>query len=205
MFFQLSGNRLGKRQQGFTQRVEGATPGATPGGRAACLQICPSVRAGCSDNMSGTKAAAVIGLGVGAMLIAHVGEPLDSLGSGYPTTWSQTAGWHGAPERAVLCTVAGVFLLMLSWLYRLLFCPLEILRSPDDVGYIAEDGRTRAQAANEVRRRRKVGDLPPVYPNGWYRVLDSHLLERGQVKNVTVLGMMNSSCCTNSYHYLINE
>uniref|UniRef100_A0A8C2ATX7 Carboxylic ester hydrolase n=1 Tax=Cyprinus carpio TaxID=7962 RepID=A0A8C2ATX7_CYPCA len=57
----------------------------------------------------------------------------------------------------------------------------------DEVGYIAEDERSRAQAANEVRRRRKTGELPPVYPNGWYRVLDSHMLERGDVTSVTVL------------------
>ncbi len=66
--------------------------------------------------------------------------------------------------------------------------PLELLRGADEVGYIAEDGRSRAQAANEVRRRRKTGELPPVFPNGWYRVLDSHMLERGDVKSVTVLG-----------------
>ena len=76
---------------------------------------------------------------------------------------------------------------MLS-IYRLLYSPLVLLRTPDDVGYIAEDGRSKARAANEVRRRRKIGDLPPVYPNGWYRVLDSHMLERGEVKNVSVLG-----------------
>lgn len=89
---------------------------------------------------------------------------------------------------AIVCIIAGVSLLGAGWLYRLLFSPLELLRAPDDVGYIAADGLSKAQAANDVRRRRKTGDLPPVYPNGWYRVLDSHLLERGEVKQVSILG-----------------
>lgn len=141
-----------------------------------------------SRNMSTVRAAAVIGLGVGAMLLLQGRDPLDSAGNGDPT-WKET-GLLGVPARAVVCLIGGVSLLALDWLYRLLFCPLELLRGTDDVGYIAEDGRSRAQAANEVRRRRKTGELPPVYPNGWYRVLDSHMLERGEVKNVSVLGRL---------------
>lgn len=110
---------------------------------------------------------ALIVVGVGAVLVLQYRDALDS----------------------TVCVIAGVSVLAVGWLHRLLFSPLEVLRSPDDVGYIAENGRSRAQAANDVRRRRKTGELPPVYPNGWYRVLDSQLLERGEVKNVTVLGM----------------
>ncbi|XP_042365709.1 cholesterol 7-desaturase nvd isoform X2 [Plectropomus leopardus] len=126
------------------------------------------------------KVAVITGLGVGAMLITQSGDPAVT---GYPV-WRET----GLLARAVLCVLTGVSLLAVGWLYRLLFGPLELLRGPDDVGYIAEDGRSRARAANEVRRRRKTGELPPVYPNGWYRVLDSHLLQRGEVKSVSVLG-----------------
>ncbi len=145
-----------------------------------------------SRNMSTVKAAAVVGFGVGAMLLLQARDPLDFVGNRYPI-WRET-GLLGDPARAVVCIIAGVSLLALERLYRLLFCPLELLRAPDDVGYIAEDGRSRAQAANEVRRRRKTGELPPVYPNGWYRVLDSRMLERGEVKNVSVLGMISSGC-----------
>lgn len=138
------------------------------------------------------KVAAVVVISITAALVMH-GDPSDSvLGVGYPELWRRT-GLAGAPARAATCILAGVLLLTLGWLYRLLFAPLELLRAPDEVGYIAEDGRSRAQAANEVRRRRKTGELPPVYPNGWYRVLDSHMLERGDVKNVTVLGKYLSS------------
>ncbi|XP_028664572.1 cholesterol 7-desaturase nvd [Erpetoichthys calabaricus] len=103
-------------------------------------------------------------------------------------------GWRpGSPERhCCWAVVAGPFLALAlvaaRWFHAFLCAPLEVLRSPDDVGYIVEAGRTRAQAANEARRRRKTGDLPPVYPNGWYRVTDSHLLAKGEVKSVTLLG-----------------
>ncbi|XP_029301014.1 cholesterol 7-desaturase [Cottoperca gobio] len=136
-----------------------------------------------SENMSTGKVALIIGLGVATILILQSEDPLDSGGNGYQI-WRET----GLLARAVVCIITGVSLFVVGWLHRLLFGPLVLLRGADDVGYIAEDGRSRAQAANEVRRRRKTGELPPVYPNGWYRVLDSHMLPRGEVKSVSVLG-----------------
>ncbi|XP_076845007.1 cholesterol 7-desaturase nvd isoform X2 [Brachyhypopomus gauderio] len=134
------------------------------------------------------KVAAALAITLAAVVLMQVPDPSDLfLGGVYPEIWRKT-GLAGAPARAATCIFAGVVLLAMGWLYRLLFAPLELLRSPDDVGYIAEDGRCRAQAANEVRRRRKTGELPPVYPNGWYRVLDSHMLEREDVRSVTILG-----------------
>ncbi|XP_057216902.1 cholesterol 7-desaturase nvd isoform X2 [Triplophysa rosa] len=134
------------------------------------------------------KGVAVVAIGIAAAFVMNVQDPSRTLfGGGYPELWRRT-GLAGAPARAAACIFVGVFLLAVGWLYRLLFAPLELLRGVDEVGYIAEDGRSRAQAANEVRRRRKTGELPPVYPNGWYRVLDSHMLERGDVKSVTILG-----------------
>lgn len=143
--------------------------------------------------MSHRKVAAVALVVIVGVVMLHVGEPWDSIASGYPV-WRKT-GLIGAPARAVVCVIAGLSLLFLGWLHRLLFCPLELLRAPDDVGYITEDGRSRAQAVNEVRRRRKIGDLPPVYPNGWYRVMDSHMLQRGEVKHATVLGKPSPRPC----------
>ncbi|KAM8828909.1 cholesterol 7-desaturase nvd isoform 2-T2 [Spinachia spinachia] len=111
--------------------------------------------------MSNRKAAVVIGLGIAVMLLVQSGDPLDSVRNGSPV-WSDL----GPLLRAVVCVIAGCSLLALGWLHGLLFGPLEVLRGPDDVGYIVEDGRSRAQAANAVRRRRKIGELPPVFPNG---------------------------------------
>ncbi|XP_072096173.1 cholesterol 7-desaturase nvd [Mobula birostris] len=79
-------------------------------------------------------------------------------------------------------------LFVLIWLYRLLFVPLELFRELHDVGYTLDPGVSRRHKANEVRRRRKRGELPPVYPNGWYRLLDSRQLPVAHVKNVTIFG-----------------
>ncbi|XP_059213431.1 cholesterol 7-desaturase nvd [Centropristis striata] len=125
-----------------------------------------------------TGEAAGLGLGVGALLVLLV--PVGD--------WVPDWGQAGLLVRAAGCITAGLCVLLLGWLHRILFAPLELLRGPDDVGYIAEGGRSKARAANEVRRRRKTGDLPPVYPNGWFRVLDSRLLQRGEAKSVSVLG-----------------
>ncbi|MEQ2198856.1 hypothetical protein XENOCAPTIV_019611 [Xenoophorus captivus] len=142
-----------------------------------------------------TNARLAVGLGLGAVLLT-----LDS--GAFHLRWEFT-GLRGAAEGIVLCIAAGVTVLALGWLYRLLFCPLELLRTPEEVGYIAEDGRTKARAANEMRRRREAGDLPPVYPNGWYRVLDSHMLARGEVKNIYILGM-GQLLILEQFNYAVN-
>ncbi|XP_061589460.1 cholesterol 7-desaturase nvd [Cololabis saira] len=135
------------------------------------------------------KAAALFALiGAGALLVAQSGAPQDAADTSWHRINQGPMRLSITTERAVVVIIAALALLVLSWLYRLLFCPLLLLRTPDDMGYVAEDGRTKAQAANQVRRRRKVGELPPIYPNGWYRVLDSHMLKNGDVKNVSVLG-----------------
>ncbi|XP_029469917.1 cholesterol 7-desaturase-like isoform X3 [Rhinatrema bivittatum] len=93
------------------------------------------------------------------------------------------------PVRPAAAVAAlSLLLLLLLWACRRLRLPVERLRSLEEVGYIPESGRSRLHTANEVRRRRKKGDLPPVYPNGWYQLLDAHLLRREEVKNISVLG-----------------
>ncbi|XP_031569651.1 cholesterol 7-desaturase-like isoform X2 [Actinia tenebrosa] len=42
--------------------------------------------------------------------------------------------------------------------------------------------------AFEVKRRRKTGNLPPVYPNGWFHVLNSWEVGTSEVKFVSCLG-----------------
>lgn len=133
------------------------------------------------------KVAAVLGLGVCVMFVLQGGHLLDRYYR-WEHSWVTNGLIKDATARALLCICAAAGLLLLAWLYRLLFCPLELIKTPEEVGYIVPEGRSRAQAVNEVRRRRKTGDLPPVYPNGWYHVLDSHLLPRGEVRSLTVLG-----------------
>lgn len=41
---------------------------------------------------------------------------------------------------------------------------------------------------NEVRRRKKVGELPPAYPNGWFGLIRSEELAVGASTSVNALG-----------------
>ncbi|XP_072015574.1 cholesterol 7-desaturase nvd-like [Amphiura filiformis] len=72
-------------------------------------------------------------------------------------------------------------------IHRILFRPYQLVRKVGDVGYIT-DGRNKKEVANEIRKRRRAGDVPPVYPNGWFSVLRSWELKQGEVKYVSALG-----------------
>ncbi|OPJ86383.1 cholesterol desaturase daf-36-like [Patagioenas fasciata monilis] len=78
-----------------------------------------------------------------------------------------------------------LFLVLLVW-----GCsrPLVVRRGPGQVGYLPVPGLSRKQAARRARRYRRPGALPPPYPNGWYRLLDSAELPRGAVRSLSLLG-----------------
>lgn len=141
--------------------------------------------------MSAGKVAVLVLVLVLAALLPEAGRWSPGWWGAWAGSWWTAGSWSWSGAAGLV--LAALCAPLAARLYRLLFRPLELLRSPDDVGYIAEDGRSKAQAANEVRRRRKTGELPPIYPNGWYRVLDSHLLARGEVKSVSILGMLHVS------------
>lgn len=81
--------------------------------------------------------------------------------------------WQLANNRIVLYSV-GAFAVYKAW--RVLFSPLQHIRRNPDVGYISDGVQHKLERANEVRRRRQTGDLPPVYPNGWYCIMPAHEL-----------------------------
>ncbi|XP_026568371.1 cholesterol 7-desaturase-like [Pseudonaja textilis] len=66
--------------------------------------------------------------------------------------------------------------------------PKRLIRPLDQVGYLPEPGWTRAQSAARMRRNRRTGQVLPSYPNGWFRLLGSDELARGEVRNVAALG-----------------
>ena len=72
-------------------------------------------------------------------------------------------------------------------IHRELFHPYQLVRNFGDAGYIT-DGRNKKEVANEIRKRRRAGDVPPVYPNGWFSLLRSWELKTGEVKYVSALG-----------------
>nr|XP_012145155.1 PREDICTED: cholesterol desaturase daf-36 [Megachile rotundata] len=51
------------------------------------------------------------------------------------------------------------------------------------------EGNSRRILTNYLEsKKRKLGKLPPVYPNGWFALLESSQLGKGQVKHVAALG-----------------
>ena len=48
---------------------------------------------------------------------------------------------------------------------------------------------TKRTIVNEYHRRRRIGDLPPAFPNGWFVILESDQLKSRGVQEVSVLGL----------------
>ena len=55
------------------------------------------------------------------------------------------------------------------------------------VGHLLTPGKSRKDILNMVQERKKVGEIPPVYPNGWYEVILSQDLPVGSVKAVNMI------------------
>lgn len=79
-----------------------------------------------------------------------------------------------------------IIVYILYKLYRIFFVPLNRIRYLGDIGY-ASDGNIK-DTVNRVRKQRIVGDIPPVYPNGWFGLIEGFKLQTGNVLNITVLG-----------------
>ena len=83
--------------------------------------------------------------------------------------------------------IAGVPVI-LYYSYRIFWAPLNRVHGFGTLGYVPEGGRSIKDTANEVRKRRQAGNPPPIYPNGWFAVMESRLLATGEVKSVHCLG-----------------
>ena len=73
-------------------------------------------------------------------------------------------------------------------LYHLLFTPLNRVRILGDVGYLPDGKFSKKEIANSVKQRRVVGNIPPVYPNGWFGVIETWKLKKGKSVNLAMLG-----------------
>lgn len=76
-----------------------------------------------------------------------------------------------------------LFVFALKYLWNWLSSPLIYECNLADTVH-----ENKREKANDIRRRRKIGDLPPVYPNGWFFLTLSIDLPVKEVKNVQVLG-----------------
>ena len=78
--------------------------------------------------------------------------------------------------------------------YYLFWRPLYISRDFTEYGFYEANNQSgsdagRRQIINELRRRRKLGEvLPPLYANGWFAVLDSDDVPKNKVKEISCLG-----------------
>ena len=90
--------------------------------------------------------------------------------------------------------IAMYTLLILYTLYKAFFVRIEYSANSKDnlteeqVGHIITPGRTKRQVAKMMRIMRKSGEIPPVYPNGWYEVMRSEELLTGKVKAISMVG-----------------
>ncbi|XP_023338216.1 cholesterol 7-desaturase [Eurytemora carolleeae] len=75
---------------------------------------------------------------------------------------------------------------LVHWLFLV---PLDLNKKVEDVGWkYLPSGKLKAQEVNRIRKYREIGDTPPSYPNGWFGIVESRNLNRGQVLHVVALG-----------------
>lgn len=83
----------------------------------------------------------------------------------------------------LLYAAAGAYLLHEA--YELLFVEYKKVLTIDE---IENSDDLSGLAANYGGRSRRPGDIPPPYPNGWFKVMDSRRLRVGDVLNMQFLG-----------------
>ncbi|XP_059475988.1 cholesterol 7-desaturase nvd 1 [Neocloeon triangulifer] len=90
-----------------------------------------------------------------------------------------------------------VLAIVLWLLYKIASRPINYVKELSSVGFdqTLESGsagrwkdKSRSELATEMNRLRKVGNMPPAFPNGWFALIESDTLQKGQVKHVAVLG-----------------
>lgn len=122
-----------------------------------CL-LAIAVAASCSPDVLADN----IALAVPVFFRPHVDELLRS----------EPAAFLAQHARHIFFSLVG--LAIAYRLYTLFFTPFYLVRSLEERGYVNFDRQgTMKEVAQAVIRRRMRGDLPPVYPNGWFRVCNS--------------------------------
>lgn len=148
----------------------------------------------------GLLALTLCGLGLAAVVNASIGDtllrtPLFEVGTLWVNATQNIANRihdtiFQVPDFNSASTYLGLGVgsVVLYYLYQLLCVPMNRVRMLGDLGYIPEGTLTQKDMANLVRKRRKVGNIPPPFPNGWFSVLESRDLKRCDVRAVSVLG-----------------
>ena len=77
---------------------------------------------------------------------------------------------------------------LVSYLYQVLFVPINRVRLLEEIGYSSDGNLTKKEIAENFKRSREVGGVPPVYPNGWFGLIESFNVKRGEVMSISALG-----------------
>ena len=85
-----------------------------------------------------------------------------------------------------LCIYRKLYMILFGRMER--FCPGSEVGFEFPRGEVSQGLVSKREVANEVRRRKRVGDLPPVYPNGWFSLLRSEELAVGGTTSVNAIG-----------------
>ncbi|XP_061165165.1 cholesterol 7-desaturase nvd-like [Saccostrea echinata] len=114
--------------------------------------------------------------------------PLYETGRLWMSHWNSPV-WNLLTDFSTIYTYVAyaVIVFVLYKLHGILFVPVNRIRYLGDLGYIS-DGDLK-ETVNRVRKQRNVGDIPPVYPNGWFALLEGFKLQPGNVQNLSVLGL----------------
>ncbi|KAH9488224.1 Cholesterol 7-desaturase [Bulinus truncatus] len=94
------------------------------------------------------------------------------------------------PDMNSICTyvIIAAALPVLYAVYVVAFRPMNRIRKLGDVGYIPEGVFSVKETANFVQKRRKIGNIPPVYPNGWFGLVESTKLKKAEAITVSAVG-----------------
>ncbi|KAL6049650.1 cholesterol 7-desaturase [Balamuthia mandrillaris] len=83
---------------------------------------------------------------------------------------------------------SALFLTALSvLLWPFMFRPLDVRKKLEDM--LDVDVLGRRHPKGEIRTNKMRGKTPPPFPNGWFKLLDSFQLRKGEVKNVEAFGV----------------
>lgn len=95
----------------------------------------------------------------------------------------------------IFYVVVAVVVFIAYQLYGLVFRPMDRIRNLGDIGYLPEGTFSKKEIADSVKKRRAVGDIPPVYPNGWFGIIESWRLKNRDTANISVLGKLAFILC----------
>lgn len=135
--------------------------------------------------------------------IASIGLPLFQIGGLWlravrrlgdratAAAWSILDADFSSPWTFVMLAVLAV---TLYYAYQLFCAPFNRVKLLGDLGYIPDSKIPMKDIARRVQKSRMVGDVPPVFPNGWFAILESSELKKAQSTTVSCLGAVSPSC-----------